>query len=363
VYAGFVELNVPVLKSLDFTVAARYDKYSDFGNTTNPKFSFRWQPNKVVLLRGSYSTGFRAPSLYELNSAPAFTNTDQQDDPVNCPGGVPAPGKPPAANCNQQFQTLFGGNLDLKPEKSKNATLGLVLEPIQDFTAEADLWMVKFKNQIGAVDADTIFADPVTYAALFHRNPNGNLSTDGSQCPGVNCGYIDQRTVNLGGINTNGIDFALGYRQNVGSFGKLNFGLQSTWIHKYEYQNIEGAPWLNELGVFTNGAPIFRWQHNGEINWNLEPFSVGFAGHYKTGYIDEDPDANGNPRKVSAYATFDLFGTYAMPKGFSVTLGLRNIFDRDPPFSNQTTVFQAGYDPRFTDPTGRTFYARGTYSF
>jgi iron complex outermembrane receptor protein len=358
VYAAFFELNIPVIKSLDFTVAARYDNYSDFGSTTNPKFSFRWQPNKVVLLRGSYSTGFRAPSLYELNSAPAFTNTDQQDDPVNCPGGVPAPGKPSAANCNQQFQTLFGGNKELKPEKSKNATLGIVLEPLKDFTAEADLFMVKFKNQIGAVDTDTIFADPVTYASLFHRNPAGNLSTDGSSCPGPNCGYIDQRTVNLGGIDTNGIDFAFGYRTNVGSYGKMNFGLQSTWIHKYEYQNIDGAPWLNELGVFTNGGPIFRWQHNAEINWNLEPFSVGVAGHYKTGYLDEDPT-----RRVSDYATFDLFGTYAMQKGFSVTLGLRNIFDRDPPFSNQTTVFQAGYDPRFTDPTGRTFYARGTYSF
>jgi len=362
VYAGFLELNIPVLKSLDFTVAARYDKYSDFGNTTNPKFSFRWQPNKTLLMRGSYSTGFRAPSLYELNSEPAFTNTDTQNDPKYCPGGVSTGEKPGPKVCNVQFQTLLGGNEALKPEKSKNATLGIVLEPVQDLTAEADIWMVKFKNQIGSVDSDTIFGDPVTYAPLFHRNNNDLLSTDGSECPGLpvapGCGYIDQRTVNLGGIDTNGIDFAFGYRQNVGSYGKLNFGLQSTWIHKYEYQNIEGGAWNNELGVFTNGGPIFRWQHNGEINWNLEPFSIGMAGHYKTGYLDEDPT-----RKVSAYATFDLFGTYAMPKGFSVTIGLRNIFDRDPPFSNQTTVFQAGYDPRFTDPTGRTFYARGTYSF
>ena len=67
---------MPVLKSLDVTAAPRYDHYSDFGSTTNPKFSFRFQPVKAVLLRGSYSTGFRAPSLYELNAAQTYTNSD-----------------------------------------------------------------------------------------------------------------------------------------------------------------------------------------------------------------------------------------------------------------------------------------------
>jgi hypothetical protein len=126
VYAMFAELNVPLMKELDVTAAVRYDKYSDFGSTTNPKFSFRYQPSKTLLVRGSYSTGFRAPSLYEINAAQTFTNTSQHDDPINCPGGSPIPGKGSATNCAQQFQALFGGNQSLDPEESKNLTLGIV---------------------------------------------------------------------------------------------------------------------------------------------------------------------------------------------------------------------------------------------
>lgn len=132
VYALYSELNVPVTKQLDLTVALRYDKYSDFGSTTNPKFGLRFQPMKELLLRGSYSTGFRAPSLYELNASQAYTNTGTVSDPVNCPGGVPIAGKSKSLNCNVQFQRLTGGNLDLKPEKAKNLTFGVVYEPTSD---------------------------------------------------------------------------------------------------------------------------------------------------------------------------------------------------------------------------------------
>ena len=83
IYAGFAEFNLPVLKSLDFTVAARYDHYSDFGSTTNPKFSFRFEPSKAFLLRGSYSTGFRAPTLYDINAAESYGTPGTVDDPLH----------------------------------------------------------------------------------------------------------------------------------------------------------------------------------------------------------------------------------------------------------------------------------------
>ena len=111
VSALYSELNVPVLKSLDLTAAVRYDKYDDFGSTTNPKFSFRFQPSKEVLVRGSYSTGFRAPSLYELHAANTYTNSSTVNDPLLCANG--------GSNvnlCSAQFQVLNGGNTELKPE-------------------------------------------------------------------------------------------------------------------------------------------------------------------------------------------------------------------------------------------------------
>jgi iron complex outermembrane receptor protein len=359
VYAAYAELNVPILSTLDITAAVRYDKYSDFGSSTNPKFGFRFQPTKTVLLRGSYSTGFRAPSLYEINAAQTYTNTSQRNDPVNCPGGKAIPGKPTAANCNQQFQALFGGNQNLDPEKSKNATIGLMIEPIKDLNIGIDLWAIQLKHAIGSLSEDDVFDNPGLYTSVYHRTPAGNLATDGSQCPDpTTCGYVDLRTQNLGGTNTNGIDLSLAYKMRVGSFGNFALNSTNTYVHKYEYQNSEGGKWNQNVGIFSGSGPVFRWQNTTSINWSKGSLSAGLTGRYKTGYLDQDEET-----RVASYTTFDAFAAYAMPKGFGITVGVRNLADRAPPLSYQTNTFQAGYDPRYTDPIGRTYYVRGTYNF
>jgi iron complex outermembrane receptor protein len=359
VYAAFAELNVPLMNTLDVTAAVRYDKYSDFGSTTNPKFSFRYQPAKTLLVRGSYSTGFRAPSLYEINAAQTFTNTSQHDDPINCPGGSPIPGKGSATNCAQQFQQLSGGNQELNPEESRNLTLGVLFEPITNLTLGLDLYAIELEHQISTLNENEVFADPAKYAALYHRNGAGNLSTDGSQCPNpATCGYVDLRTQNLGGIKTNGIDLTATYRMRTPSYGTFNFGMNSTWVHKYEYQNSEGGEWNQNVGIFSGVGPVFRWQNSANVNWNLREFGAGLSVRYKSGYIDEDPEF-----RVASYTTLDGYLSWAQPKGFGITVGVRNLFDRDPPLSFQQQTFQAGYDPRFADAIGRTFYVRGTYNF
>jgi iron complex outermembrane receptor protein len=359
VYAMFAELNVPLMKELDVTAAVRYDKYSDFGSTTNPKFGFRYQPSKTVLVRGSYSTGFRAPSLYEINAAQTYTNTSQHDDPINCPGGTPIPGKGTAINCGQQFQALFGGNLNLDPEESKNMTLGIVFEPINNLTLGLDLYAIELEKQIGSLNENEVFDDPAKYAALYHRNPAGNLSTDGSQCPNpATCGYVDLRTQNLGGLKTNGVDLTAAYRMRTGGLGTFNFGLNSTWVHKYEYQNSVGGEWNQNVGIFSGVGPVFRWQNSANVAWNMNEFGAGLSARHKTGYIDEDPEF-----RVPSYTTFDGYLSWTQKKGFGVTVGVRNMFDREPPLSYQTQTFQAGYDPRYADATGRTVYVRASYAF
>ncbi len=364
VYAAYAELNVPILSTLDLTAALRYDKYSDFGSSTNPKVSLRWQPSKTVLVRSSFSTGFRAPSLYEVNSAQAYTNTSQFDDPVNCPGGTPIAGKPAAANCQQQFQALTGGNKNLQPEKSRNASLGIVFEPVNNLTMNIDLWSVDLKHTIGSLSQDDIFADPATFGAAFHRNPAGNLSTDGSECPSpATCGYIDQRTQNLGGISTNGIDFGVIYKMRLADMGNLTMSLNSTMVNKYSYQNADGGPWNKSVNNYSGGGPIFKWQDTANLSWTKGLWGAGLTGHFKSGYTDQDDGDPSTPDHVASYATFDTYGSWAMKKGLGVTVGVRNLTDRAPPLTYQTTVFQAGYDPRFTDPTGRTFYVRGSYTF
>jgi iron complex outermembrane receptor protein len=368
VYAGYTELNIPIIKSLDITAALRYDHYSDFGSTTNPKVSFRFQPAKSFLMRGSFSTGFRAPSLYELNAAQTYTNSGSDvSDPVNCPNGVPLNGHALSDVCSTnatsiQFVNKQGGNTALKAEKSKNATLGFVLEPINNLTAEFDVYDIRITKEVGVLPDDLLYspAGHAQFPGNFHYNSAGLLSQTPQNCPGNACGYVDQVNQNIGAVHTNGLDIALGYKADAGSIGRFNFGLQSTWVHSYKYELVPGGGYTQNVGIFSNGnaIPVFRWQHNATIDWNLAPFSVGLAVHHKTGYVDSVPT-----RSVSAYTTEDLYATFAMMKGFAFTVGVKNLADRAPPYTNYAKLFQTGYDPRYYDPTGRTYYARGTYSF
>ena len=361
VYAFNAELNVPITKQLEVTGAARYDHYSDFGSTFNPKLSFRFQPSSSLLFRGSASTGFRAPSLYDINAPQTYTNTaNSWDDPVQCPDGTPVPGALPTA-CGQQFMSLSGGNKALKPEKSKNFTLGTVIEPVKDLSVGVDFWWIKLTDQIGSLSDVTIFSNTTKYAYLFKRAPNGSLSIDGSQCPGAQCGYVLDTTMNLGGVHTNGADLSLAYRIRTASAGTFDIRYSGTYVAKYEYQNEPNGEWVQNVGVYSGAGPIFRLQHNVNLNWSKGDYSVGLTNHYKSDYIDEN--AGGQTNTVKSYSTWDIDGSWNITKGLTLVLGVKNLFDTNPPFSNQGNTFQTGYDPRFTDPLGRAYYLRGTYRF
>ncbi len=362
--AVYAELNMPLAKTLDLTASVRHDRYSDFGNTTNPKLSFRFQPTKAVLVRGSASTGFRAPTLYEINQSTGFTNTSSYNNPLNCPNGKPVDPATAGANCDVQFQAYYGGNKELKPEKSKSFTLGLVLEPIPNLSASIDLWSIKVKDVISFIPEETLFSDYATFSQYFHFVQPGNilpLSTracqDGPTSP--SCGYVDERTQNLGGKKTQGIDLGMRYRLDT-SAGRLGFEYESTYVGKYEYQDYKDGPWKNRVGVYSGtGGPVFRWQHNLAVNWSKGGWGAGVALHYKSGYLDMTPT-----NTVSDYTTADAYVSYSPIKNLSLLLGVRNLADKDPPFSNQTALFQAGgWDSRFYDPVGRTWYVRGTYNF
>jgi iron complex outermembrane receptor protein len=94
------------------------------------------------------------------------------------------------------------------------------------------------------------------------------------------------------------------------------------------------------------------------MNWSQNKLSAGVTGHFKSGYLDQDPENH-----VASYTTWDTYASWEALKGLNLTFGVRNLFDREPPLSYQTTTFQAGYDPRYTDPAGRTMYLRATYNF
>ncbi|ANH69824.1 TonB-dependent siderophore receptor [Mitsuaria sp. 7] len=357
VKALYGELNLPVLKSLDITGSLRYDKYSDFGSSTNPKVSFRFQPVKEVLVRGSASTGFRAPTLFELYGNQAYTNTaGNYANPITCPAGTGG------SQCSAQFQVLNSGNPNLKPEKSQSETLGIVVQPLNNLSLSLDFWSVHLKDSIGSIPQFALFNNYAAYPQLqqyFHPNAAGQLSVI-SNCPSAQCGYVDQTLQNLGKVRTNGFDIGGQYRLST-QVGAFDFALNSTYVNKYEFQDFKDGYWVSAAGQYGESGPVFRWQHNLSTNWHYNDFGGGFVVHYKSGYKDFDPAAHA---RVPSYTTTDIYGTWSPLKSLSLTAGVRNLFDRDPPFTNQTDLFQAGgWDSRYADATGRAYYVRATYNY
>jgi iron complex outermembrane receptor protein len=354
IYAVFTELNVPVIKDLELNFAGRYDHYSDVGGSFNPKVSVRYQPVPQVLVRGSFNKGFRAPTLFDLFGPQSTTNSsDTYDDPRLCPGGVPTPGANPNIVCGQQQNIRGGGNPDLSPERSRTFSAGIVVEPIPSLTLSADYWQIKLKDQINSLAEQTIFGDPVKYQNLFVYDPSG-----------TRLNYVLDLTDNLGEVRTRGLDLSVLYRLPRNDFGNISLSIDGTYVNKYEYQNERGGPFTQNAGRYADASPVFRWRHNLLLTLVRGDYSFNLTNRYLS--HSEDQNTSVAPEfanKVRHYSTWSLSTTFTGNKMFELTAGIKNLFDKEPPFTNQVTNFQLGYDPRYTDPIGRTVYARLTYKF
>ncbi len=353
IQALFAEVNVPLIKDLEINLAGRYDHYSDVGGNFNPKVALRWQLSPRVLMRGSYNQGFRAPTLYDIYGPQTTTNTAEPwDDPVLCPNGTAVAGANPNLVCNQQQNIRSGGSLNVEPETSRTYSAGIVLEPTRALTLSADYWDILLKDQINELAEQTIFGDYQKYQSLYVYNATR-----------TRLDYVLANTMNLGEIRTRGLDLSLLYRLPRAPWGNLTLTVDGTYVDKYNYQNERGGPFTQNAGRYADENPVFRWRHNASIAWNQAPWTMTLTNRYLSGYDDQngvDPEFE---QRVDAYSTWTLSGTYSGNKDIDVTAGIKNLFDEDPPYTNQTTRFQQGYDPRYTDPLGRTFYVRATYKF
>ncbi len=371
VAAVSAEMILPLSKALEVQLAARYDRYSDFGSTFNPKIGFLFKPVSSAFVRGSYNTGFRAPALDEIYGPQSVSFTaDAYDDPLLCPGGKVAKGGVESRDCGQQAQIKTGGNRALKPEKSTTFTLGVGFEPAKGVVLTADYWNIELKNQIAPFPEQAIFSDPARYASRYFRcnqlTASVQVTLDRCQNEFANSnaiGYVLALNDNLGGIKTDGVDLSAAYAFAMGSAGNFNVSLNSTWVHTYDYQRTPSDAFVPNVGRYVDASPVFRWQHVLGLGWNRGPWAGQLNIRHKTGYTDQNQVDPGFENEVKAYTLVDISGTWSGMKNLSVTLGVKNLFDTKPPFTNQGTVFQKGYDPRFADAVGRAYMLRAAYNF
>ncbi len=353
VEAVFAEFNVPIARGLEAQLAARYDHYSDFGGTTNPKVAVRWQPNTAWLLRASYGTGFRAPTLPDLwTPASLLRSARGNKDPRRCDiTGLPT-------DCGGMFPVVFGGDPDLQAEESRQWSLGAVWEPVTGFSVGVDYWKINKTKTIGALTNDQIFA----YFDLFEERHilRGSVEPAFPTLPGPIVQVIET-TQNLGELWTSGVDVDLNLRGPATPFGRLGFNLNGTYVDEWQ-QQLDGVHYIAAVGRSIVGA-VPRWRHYATLHWSYGPWGATLAQVYSSGYTEINPRLPNNERKVGAYDIWNLQGTYSGLKNTMLTLGIKNLFDRAPPFSNQTALGLVMFDPRYADPRGRLFYAQLAVTF
>jgi iron complex outermembrane receptor protein len=368
----FAEIDAPVTKTLNLDAAVRVDHYSDVGSTVTPKISFRWQPVKTVMFRGSANTGFRAPTLFDrygYRTAGANGSTSGRwDDPVLCPSPTPLiagtgtakAGFNAADVCNAKLNRMNGSNAALVPEKSKGGTLGVVLEPSSSATLALDYWQVNMKDMLANLPESVYFTNYAQYQNLFVRNPDGSLA------------YIDNRTMNLGGQIAAGVDVTANWQAPRTSFGSFQVGLDGTYLTRFDNQLEKDGAWMSNIGQFgwasngtTSSYPIItpRWKHNLRLSWSSGEWAAQLSNTFASKYRDANTAVTQQYyRDISSVSLWNLTTSWTPVKQVKITAGVNNLFDKAPPVTNNT-VYSNGYLSSAVNPTGRAYNLRVTYNF
>ena len=372
--AAFLEVDVPMTKNLDVDLSDREDRYSDFGRTNNAKLSVRYQPASFLTLRGTASTGFRAPTLNDLYSpnsiAAATSGTMGQGNP-DCPPASGANAIAPFTNatCTTQGLGVTGGNANLTPESSQNFDLGIVLQPIRNMGITLDYYRILLKNTIGSIPASAMYGNPSEFTKYIVLNSSGGLTPSVDSATNCipftlpTCGYLLLTNQNTGRSTTDGVDVSIQYLQHT-PIGTFREDLEGTAVTQFVVQQYNGGPERNLVGWFNHLPPSYRWQHDLRIDWSSPQgmWGAGLANRFYSTYIDQFTDGNGNPRTVGSYSLVDIYASVRPIHNLTVLFGIKNVLDRNPPFTNASEPnFTAGYNVLEADPLMRNFYLNVKY--
>jgi iron complex outermembrane receptor protein len=354
---------IPGFEKLTIDAAVRYDKYSDVGKTTNPKFGVNWSPLAGLTFRGSYGTSFRAPLISQIygNSNNLFAQTYQN------PAGAPIPGV-----------ALSGPNLGLKPEEATTWSVGGDWDITNDLRVGATYWNVEYVNQVDAYLSDlAILSREAQFAGtgIILRGTEARdrvlallasgITLASGSFPGGSPNnvtlFVDGRNNNLGVSNTQGIDFTLDYRLETASAGTFHLDASGTYLLSYKAA-------ISPAGVQVDRRnTIFfplTFKARTSLTWDMDPIRAQVTVTHVGGYLNNAVTPN---QQVSNYTPVDFSIAWKLGgkngNGFlnGVTLGaeVRNVFDVGPPYVNiaPSVNGSGGYDASAASPIGRVFAA------
>lgn len=339
----------PLLRSLDVSLSGRYDHYSDFGSTTNPKIGVNWDPVHGVTLRGTYGRSFRAPGLRDVGAtvgayyynAAAIAGSSYRD--------------PIRGDAQVDTVFLLGGNRDLQPEKAETFSIGADLNPdfLPNFHASATFYDIRYTNVIGTPGGAIAFTDP-TFASVVYRDPTDaqiadllSLAVPVNFVPGAlpSIGnLLDFRQGNFGVRKTNGLDFDVGYKLPTG-FGAVYAGVAGNYILNFETQLSPTAPISDSLKLGIPKATV-----RGTLGAQVGPVNAVAFVNYRDGVTNQYATPTGTAEyDADAYTTVDLRLSVQLPdvgvaEGTELGVQVNDLFDATPPFFPGTDGIGGSYN-------------------
>lgn len=353
----FAELGIPALTGLELQLAGRLDKYSDFGSTVNPKVGFKYKPADFIMLRGSWGTGFKAPTLVQLYQGKS-AGYPFATDTVQCPVYNSAD-----PLCEQkQIETIAGGNPNLKQENSNSFNVGTVIEPIKNLSFGVDYFEIRQTSVIASLGSNdglqSIFSAEKAYGNAFLNSQYGiNVVRDPS---GAVTRIIAPNT-NVSSNLVKGMDLSLSFKN--AAFG--NWDLMTSIDHSMIFTNAsEPFPGLTVI-EYNNLAGNPRWRNNISFVLANPSHSIGTVIRTIPGQkFNKERAAPGCCGTFRDHTELDLTYSYKgiWEKG-TLSLGILNLFSTNRPY-DKTNFGSTGYiSTGLYDPFGRSFYMSYSQDF
>jgi iron complex outermembrane receptor protein len=359
-----------LLQSLQVDAAVRYDRYSDVGDTTNPKIGVNWSPARGLMFRGSYGTSFRAPLFSQLYGNSSNLFVQGYSDPTL--GGVVVQGV-----------ALSGGNTALSPETATTWSAGADFDPsfLSGAHFSVTYFDVVYENQIAAYLSDTtllgreaqfsgtgIILRGAAAAARVQQLLASGITVARGVIPNPVTLFVDGRTQNLGRSITRGLDFQYIQRLRTNSIGTFTLNVGGTYFTDYRFSITPSGTLVDLRNRIFN--PL-TFKVRGSVLWDMDPYRAQVTVNHTNGY---DNNLVTPVQQVAAYTTVDL--SFAVSLGANIRGGdhegrfvfgidVRNLFDSGPPYVNVAPGVNGGggYDPSAASPIGRVIAASARVSF
>jgi iron complex outermembrane recepter protein len=347
----FAELTAPVSPQLELDGALRADRVRDSDTSITPKLGFKWTPWKPLAIRGTYTEGFRAPNPVEKGANNALASA------LDLTG-------------NGFLSVVRNiGNPNLKPEKSKTVTLGLIYEPQRTTSLGVNMWWMERWDEINGVDPYAILASSAGW-------PHARITYDNQG----NVLEVQSPFENNSRSRLKGIDVDLNHRMALGDLGTLSAKLKWAYLHSYEKSfkggaTVEYADTHGPMVVSGNtGTP--KNKANVELAWERGLVGVSAYLNYVGSYLNKDNRgadcfnhfANGEPApgacRVASFTTLDLRASYKPRKDTEVYFSVSNLFDRIAPL-DPSSYINLNFNPSFhlAGAVGRSFNAGIRHDF